>query len=261
MIIVDQDGQWLCARQPDHARLGGQLAQQWIKPAAMYDAVWRRFLQVVSTHDDGWLEAESQPGIDLTGRPFDFITLPTHQHIDIWRRGIDLAARRDVYQGLLVAHHARWLYTNYSNHPGPSEQAAAAGFIGELTQRIVEYLQLLRRGSREDRDAVEPARLATAAALLSFFDSFSLLLLGALPPPQRMRSVVFNGHQAAIDVRATESDAGIFLCGPWPFMADQLQVRCPVRIIPRDACKNAADLAARLAAAPPHEKTWHIKPA
>lgn len=260
MIIVERDGQWFCVHQPDHARLGGQLAAHWIKPAAMYDGVWRRFVEIVGAHDDGWLQAEAQPALDAHGQPFDFITLPTHQHIEIWRRSIDLAAQRDIYQALLVAHHARWLYTHYSNHPGPSEQAAAAGFIGELTQRIVEYLQLLRRGSREDRDAVEPARMATAAALLSFFDSLSLLLIGALPAGQRMRSVVFDGHQATIDTRWADGNQALLHCDPWPFTTDSVHVRCPVRAIPRRPCKDGAELALRLAAAEPQDKTWQIRP-
>jgi hypothetical protein len=260
MIIVEREGQWICVRQPDHARLGGQLAKQWVKPAAMYDGVWRRFVEVVQKHDDGWLEAEARPAVDSQGRPFDFLTLPTHQHIEIWRRSIELAAERDIYQALLVAHHARWLYTNYTNHPGPTEQMAAAGFIGELTQRVVEYMQLLRRGNREDRDAVEPCRMATAATLLSFFDSLSLLLIGALPVAQPMRSVVFNGHQAAIDVRCVEVDASRFLCGPWPFASDSFEVHCPVYTVSRETFKDAGALAGRLAGATAKEKTWRLSP-
>jgi len=261
MIIIERDAQWVCARQPDHARLGGQLARQWIKPAAMYDGVWRRFLEVVEKHDDGWLDAAKQPAIDAHGRPFDFLTLPTHQHIEIWRRGIELAEKRDVYQALLVAHHARWLYTNYTNHPGPAEQLAASGFIGELTQRVVEYMQLLRRGSREDRDAVEPSRMAMATALLSCFDMLSLMLIGALPANQRLRSVVFNGHQAAIEAWWAPGDGAVLHCRPWPFEPEGVEVRCPLYPVSSQACRNSDELAARLAGSRAQQKTWRLSPA
>ena len=126
MIVLDDGrGGLLAISQVDHAAACGQLAAAWSRPEVLPETVWQRLIESACRHDDGWIDSELPPALDRDGRPLGFMQLPVKAHADIWRRGIDLAGRRDRYEALLVALHVRYLYVHVAREETPEEQRLA----------------------------------------------------------------------------------------------------------------------------------------
>ncbi len=179
MIVVDQpDGSLLLVRQRDHAAASGLIAQAWRRPTLVASQTWDRQIEAVRRHDDGWSAAEQSPLLDPDGRPFDFKSIPTPQHVALWRRSIELAAQDDPYVALLIAQHARWLYTTVGQDR-IEDQRTAQRFADETAARIDGFIEQLSTGSQAERAAVSPRGLGTARVLVAFFDALSLALVGA----------------------------------------------------------------------------------
>ena len=215
MIVQDtSDGTLRLITQQEHAKSAAALARWWKPPESLGDANWARFLLAVEHHDDGWEVAERQPTLDEAGRPMDFRGLPTPEHAAIWRRGIDAAMRLDPYVGLLVAQHARWLYTEQVSHD--DDGLAAQSLINQLTTQIDRALDPLRLGDTDEKLAVHPKNLMLARRLLSWFDGLSLMLLGAIEPPAdgKTEPLGFGDTVTPMKVRC---GVGVCAVDPWPF--------------------------------------------
>jgi len=207
--------------QREHARLAGELAQHWHRPRAIGETMWPRVIEAVRAHDQGWAEAERAPMLDERGRPHSFKTLPIARHIDIWRRSVTQALEDDAYVGLLIALHARWLYTTLMRPTDRASEAAAQAFTDELDQRVDAVLRTMARGSDAERAAAAPHALLAARRLIGALDGLSLMLCGALPFgafPERLR---FGDRCEKVTFGETADGAAVT---PWPFDAEAVTV-------------------------------------
>jgi hypothetical protein len=224
MIVVHTGDESLrLITQPGHAYGAGQLAAQWDRPRALPPAIWPRFLEAVARHDDGWCELEQCPALDEQGRPHTFKTLPTHQHIQVWRHGIETLAQEDPYIGLLLALHARWLYTQVARNEEPEAEAAVEQFRDWLDQRVDALVDRLSAGSEDERRAVEPHNLDLARRLLGFFDMLSLVLLGALPINDWPEPLPFGDREQTLRFSIDQTRRGTL--DPWPFVEPRVTAR------------------------------------
>lgn len=149
--------------QPEHAHLAGQVAAHWGAWGDYPEELRGDLVSATHHHDDGWLAWEQSPTLDSRGVPINFDSLPLEEHLAIWRRGIELAARRSPFQELMVSRHAAHLYDAYPRERPAGEQAQLDRFLDEHRER-------------QERLAIEPAAMERGTELLSIWDGISLFL-------------------------------------------------------------------------------------
>lgn len=255
MIIVDQPNEtWRIVHQPDHARVSGELAQRWRRPNLLPQAIWPRFIEAVRRHDDGWFAAESEPAVDREGWPYNFRNLPTPHHLALWRRSIQHVGDDDLYQGVLIALHGRWLYTHIVE-VSQSHAEAVQAFLREVDQYLDQAIDKLRQGDPAQQQATGPNELAAARKLLGLFDAMSLMLVGALPTDGFDSPMPFGDREAKLTL--TTTPAGMTVT-PWPFETDDFEVVMPMRELPQQSFAGSADFAQKLAHAAVREVRYVV---
>lgn len=198
-------------RQPDHAAMSERIARAWPAPSGFAPAMWERFLSAVRRHDDGWRREEERPTLDPEGGPYDFKRLPARIHAAVWRRSVELAERDDPYLALIIAQHGRWL---------EGEDHDSREFIEEMDRAIERNRARLAAGRSEERAGVEPEAMLVARRLLSFFDAFSLFLLGAVPM-EETEPLRRGAAESSLRIRKGKEALQV---QPWPFEVPALRL-------------------------------------
>src|SRR5436305_824646 len=110
MIVVPEGTAYRLITQPDHAHLAAEILALWRRDGLPAHPRRENLLFAAREHDNGWREADAAPRWDPgTGRPHDFMTLPTADRIEIWERGPCRFATERPYAAQLIARHARHL--------------------------------------------------------------------------------------------------------------------------------------------------------
>jgi hypothetical protein len=110
--------------QPDHAQLARRVMEHCV-PLATH-ARRREILHAVGEHDNGWMEEDAAPHVNLTtGRIFDFVSAPVTVRQSVWPRGVARLAGHP-WAAALVAQHAITVYDRFRSD---SEWAA---FFAEM---------------------------------------------------------------------------------------------------------------------------------
>src|SRR6266850_1335398 len=142
MIIQEHGDHLILIRQTDHAVLSGFFARELGNEIFARPEPLESFQLAAAEHDNGWKEWELQPRIDpVSFLPYSFMSLPTREHIDLYRRGIERVVKVDRYAGLLVSLHCAGLYDK--------TRATMPGFSAKYvksneTQLVSDFLQRLR---------------------------------------------------------------------------------------------------------------------
>src|SRR5271169_6211776 len=142
MILQQQSDQMILIRQTDHAILAGFFAREWGNEVFVRPEPLESFRLAVAEHDNGWAEWEQHPKIDpSTFSPYTFMSIPTLEHIEIYRRGIERIVQADHYAALLAAMHAAGLYDR--------ARATIPGFSAKYVksneaQLVADFVQRLR---------------------------------------------------------------------------------------------------------------------
>lgn len=214
MVILDQDdGGLLAITQPRHAEMAAVLAQAWIRPLSVPEEVWPLVIEAVTHHDDGWAPVEQQPPVDGEGRPYGFDDIPTQIHTSIWRASVENESL-SLYSRLLIALHARSLYTHYSREHDDAERQQAMAFIDELSLRVADWIAEIKKGDGALVGAMHPTALDAAAKVLSCCDGLSLIMLGAVPPRSQLGPAAFGKQHTTLRLSRTKRAVTLF---PWPF--------------------------------------------
>lgn len=257
LIVVDRpEDTLLVVRQTDHAAASSVIARRWRCPATMPNGIWQRFLEAVHRHDDGWEVEENRSRLDRHGRPLDFKSIQTPDHVAVWQRTLDRLESEDRFVAVVVAQHARWLYTHVGQ-ANIEDRRAAIEFVETLSERISRCLATLSVGNREDRAAVEPHLLAKFRPLLSLFDRLSLSLVGGLPWVPASEPVAFGSGQGPIRLRADAK--GVMLC-PWPFKGPAWNLETIARYLPHRTFADPGQLDQALLATPAIRLLHRISP-
>ncbi len=267
MIVLDApDKSMLLIRQADHAASSAQMAGCWRRPGVIGASMWPRLIEAVRRHDDGWRAIEQRPPLDQQGRPYDFKSIATPDHVAVWQASMDAAEDDDLYVALLIALHARWLYTHV-NEDHIEQQAAAQAFVHDATLRIDALITNLACGAADERAAVRPGPLSTARRLLGFFDALSLALLGAIDWFDRMGPLDWADHSQTISL--THSDRRAHGRGdadheseidirPWPFAAERVHISTSAVRLGRSRFDKPDHVRRLMAEAAPAVLTWTL---
>lgn len=157
MILQRLHGQLLCIRQPDHGLQTGDFARHWGNDDTPPFDPREPVIEAGSRHDNGWLTWEDRPTLDPeTGRPWQFLKLPPHEHLPLYRNGIRQAAEYHPWTGLLVSMHGAGLY----NGRYGTFELAARSFTAEERALVDEFLaeQALFQLSLAERLALRVAQ-------------------------------------------------------------------------------------------------------
>src|SRR5581483_10014235 len=97
---------WVLISQVEHARVAGELAQQWGNPPLTPLVPRDELVATIRHHDDGWAEWERMPGVDpQLGQPYAFTEMPLADSLAIWRKSIDGARSLGNLAPYLVSGH------------------------------------------------------------------------------------------------------------------------------------------------------------
>jgi hypothetical protein len=139
MILQRLGGELLVVRQPDHGLHSGDFASRWGNETTPPFEPRVPVIEAGVRHDNGWAGWEERPSLDpATGQPWQFFRLSPHEHVPLYRRGIQQAADYDPYTGLIVSMHGAGLYNDRygtfrlaEQHFTPEERTLVDEFLAE----------------------------------------------------------------------------------------------------------------------------------
>jgi hypothetical protein len=169
-------------RQPDHARLAGQIAQQISIAGA--PAVDDDIVRGISLHDEGWADFdcgrerlgatharydENNVALNADGKPLSFLDIKAGDFLRAWRGSIECAEAVAPIAGLIVSEHFRRIgefgvsLSTYSD----SDTQQVREFLAHEEQRQSRLRRLQGRSEKE---------VAYWTDVLQFCDLLSLYL-------------------------------------------------------------------------------------
>lgn len=233
MIVRPDGAAFVVITQSDHAHFGAELLSLWRADGLPDHPRRRELLFAVREHDNGWWEADAAPRLDRrTGRPYDFLSIPREDRVEIWRRGVRRHAEAHPYAALLIAHHAWALHRDRRTEPG----------YPELLEEIDDLQVELRERSGIDED-----RAGADYRFLDLADFLSLVVSNRWGEPFAHRGV--SGRFAD----------GTLVLDPFR-LAGATTFRLPRRRIQAREYRGDADLGGELAAARWEEETVRVTP-
>lgn len=219
MILQDHEGGLLLFRQTDHALLSASFAAAWGN--GTFPRLDRRteLLVAAARHDDGWAEWELAPTVREDGRPVDFIGIPVHEHVALYRHGIDLVEEEDPYAGLVVSMHGERLYT-HPFYPGMDPRISKLeGRPRELAEGYVQW-----ESNRQERllAAIDNGGVRQEAEeawrLLQIWDRLSLIVcMQPLGPGVEQTMPPARSLDGDVRIDVTGSEDGDVRLSPYPF--------------------------------------------
>jgi hypothetical protein len=258
MIVQDQSSNLILIRQTDHAMLAGFFAREWGNELFTRPEPFNSFRMAAAEHDNGWNDWELLPRIDpATFSPYTFMSIPTTEHIELYKRGIDRIVHEDQYAALLVAMHTAGLYDRArATMPGFSAKYVKSNesqFVSEFVQRL--RLQQLRlkvdlRGNAATKDFTDDKTLQMNLQRLEALDRLSLYFCLASPSEYTIDAVPkdYEGSEADWELRPQGGQSVVVT--PYPFRRDPLEISILARRIPKRRYSDDLDLQKTLAAAP-----------
>jgi hypothetical protein len=230
-VIVREVGSGaICVQQVAHAAIAGQIARAWGN-AAFGAPAPREALEIAAArHDDGMRDFDDSPSLDpATGLPHTYLTMPRDTHLDSWERGTTALAEVSPYAAVLVSLHRTELLLRH--------RGSRLGALLDRGNRAHLRWQRKLRTRLLDGLRADPAwaRLATPELLernrrlLRSWDRTSLNLCVPMLP-STVRDV--PAAEGTEDVVLSERD-GTVTVDPWPFSAQQVEVRAEGRLLER----------------------------
>jgi hypothetical protein len=233
MIIRRGPNRLLAIAQPDHAGLAGVFAEAW------RDHAGPSLVAASHHHDDGWIAWEGVPTVDDQGHPHDFLTIPLDERVAVYRRGIDLLAKTDLYAGLLTSlHFGRLLAEGLDALEGDARRTAESFLAQQASWE-----------EQARRKLGDPADVEADYRVLRAVDYLSLLLC--------MRPLDELDGTPVTTMTMTVEDGRVTL-HPYPFDIDELGVSVPVRSLAATTFEDDEAYRSALRAAPVESLSWTL---
>ena len=215
MIRRSEGSGFLTIRQIDHAHLALDLVAALDPRRVRLPSPRAAFLEAVRRHDDGWLEEDRRPRLDVgRRRPYHFSEVPIARHLAIWRRGIGRAAARRPYVALLMSLHVIGLYDDFfvPEERTADERRRVARFYDQQGRAQRSLVRRLGR-RRAFHRAVDGDALLLARRWLRIADGLSLVL--CCGPVTRASFV--RPDRCVESLRFVPRGEREFTLEPWPF--------------------------------------------
>jgi hypothetical protein len=258
MIIQEQSDQLILIRQTDHAMLSGFFARALGNKVFSRPEPFESFCLAAAEHDNGWNEWELLPQIDpKTFTPYNFMSIPTEEHIALYQRGIERVVRADRYAGLLVSMHCAGLYDRTrATMPGFSAKyvkSSETPLVTDFLQRL--RLQQLRLKVDLRADAIMKAyaddhSLQANLQRLEALDRLSLYFCLAPLDGSTIDAVPVNGNGSEADWDLQPAGNNYVTLDPYPFTKDPLEISILARRVPKRAYADEHEFHKILAQAP-----------
>lgn len=258
MILQEQGDQLILIRQTDHAMLSGFFARALGNKPFSRPEPFESFSLAAAEHDNGWQEWELLPQIDpKTFSPYNFMSIPTAEHIALYQRGIERVVRADRYAGLLVSMHASGLYDRTrATMPGFSAKyvkSDEAHLVTDFLQRLRLQQLRLKVDLRADpvmRPFADDQALQANLQRLEALDRLSLYFCLAPLDGSTIDSVPVNGNGSEADWDLQPAGNNAVTLKPYPFAKDPLDVSILARRVPRRRYADENEFQKVLAQAP-----------
>ena len=256
MIFQMFRGQLLVVRQTDHGVQTGLFASRWGNESTPAFDPREAVIEAGTRHDNGWAAWEESPTMDPeTGQPWQFYKLTPHEHVPLYRRGIQMAADHDPSTGILVSMHGAGLYNDRygtfrlaERHLSDSERALVDEFLAEQALFQQSLAERLAGRTLETHVTTDPNVWYTYL-LLQVWDRLQLQFawrlaadgeIGPLPYP--------DGSSGVLRIKNT-GELAVSL-DPYPFDTDHLSFPMAARLLPDRPYRNAEEFLAEMAKTP-----------
>ena len=258
MIIQEHGDQLILIRQTDHAVLSGFFARSLGSQFFSRPEPFESFCLAAAEHDNGWNEWELLPGIDpKTFTPYNFMSIPTEEHIALYQRGIERVVKVDHYAGLLVSMHCSGLYDRArATMPGFSAKyvkSNEAHLVTDFLQRLRLQQLRLKVDLRADplmKAYSDDRALQANLQRLEALDRLSLYFCLAPLDGSTIDAVPVNGNGSEADWDLQPAGNNLVTVKPYPFVKDPLQISILARRIPRRPYTEENEFQKILAQAP-----------
>jgi Protein of unknown function (DUF3891) len=250
MIIQEQTDHLVIIRQTDHAVLSGHFARELGNEVFMQPEPMESFRLAAMEHDNGWDEWELLPGIDpVTFLPYSFMSIPTEEHIELYRRGIERVVKADRYAGLLVSMHCLALYDR--------TRATMPGFSAKYVKSqdstmVTDFLQTLRlqqlrlkvdlRADPLTKNFTDEKWLQANAQRLEALDRLSLYFCMGPLEGATIDAVPADYQGTEVDWDLQPEGGNAATLEPYPFRRDPLEISILARRIPKRRYADDGDL-------------------
>jgi hypothetical protein len=258
MIIQEQGDLLILIRQTDHAVLSGFFARALGNKVFGRPEPFESFCLAAAEHDNGWQEWELLPRIDpKTFTPYNFMSIPTEEHIALYQRGIERVVRADRYAGLLVSMHCAGLYDRTrATMPGFSAKyvkSSESHLVTDFLQRLRLQQLRLKVDLRADplmKAYADEHSLQANLQRLEALDRLSLYFCLAPLDGSTIDAVPVNGHGSEADWDLQPAGTSCVTLNPYPFQKDPLEISILARRVPKRAYADENEFHKILAQAP-----------
>jgi hypothetical protein len=258
MILQEQGDQLILIRQTDHAVLSGFFARALGNKVFGRPEPFESFCLAAAEHDNGWQEWELLPQIDpKTFTPYNFMSIPTDEHIALYQRGIERVVRVDRYAGLLVSMHCAGLYDRTrATMPGFSAKyvkSSESHLVTDFLQRLRLQQLRLKVDLRADplmKTYSDDHSLQANLQRLEALDRLSLYFCLAPLDGSTIDAVPVNGHGSEADWDLQPAGTSYVTLNPYPFQKDPLEISILARRVPKRAYADENEFRKILAQAP-----------
>jgi hypothetical protein len=258
MIIQEQGDQLILIRQTDHAMLSGFFARSLGNKLFSRPEPFESFCLAAAEHDNGWSEWELLPQIDPKSfTPYNFMSIPTEEHIALYQRGIERVVRVDHYAGLLVSMHCAGLYDRTrATMPGFSAKyvkSSESQLVSDFLQRLRLQQLRLKVDLRADpimKDYADDHSLQANLQRLEALDRLSLYFCLAPLDGSTIDAVPVNGNGSEADWDLQPAGNSFVTLQPYPFAKDPLEISILARRIPKRPYADENEFQKILAQAP-----------
>jgi hypothetical protein len=253
LIIRSTDGRLRLIGQPDHAQVAGQFADIWGRAPFQAAEPLAPVRLATAIHDAGWRAWEEAPRLrPETMRPYDFIHIPSDDHVDIYERSVSIALEQDAYAGLLVSMHGAGFYLKrYGHMPklefrdvAPHMRAVVDDFLARQKALQAELLAAL---------GPDETTLWTHYRWLQGWDALAVYLGIDDPADGRTRSLGVMPHYPGgpeEELWLTGIGVGTYTICPWPFIPLRIEVSLPARYVADQAYESQEAFLEAFASAP-----------
>lgn len=258
MIIQEQGDQLILIRQTDHAMLSGFFARALGNKLFSRPEPFESFCLAAAEHDNGWYEWEMLPRIDpKTFTPYNFMSIPTEEHIALYQRGIERLVRADRYAGLLVSMHCSGLYDRTrATMPGFSAKYVKSNesqLVADFVQRLRLQQLRLKVDLRADplmKPYADDKALSANLQRLEALDRLSLYFCLAPLDGSTIDAVPVNGNGSEADWDLQPVGNSFVTVKPYPFAKDPLEISILGRRVPKKPYGEENEFQKVLAQAP-----------
>jgi hypothetical protein len=258
MIIQEQGDQLILIRQTDHAMLAGYFARAMGNKSFSRPEPFESFCLAAAEHDNGWNEWELLPQIDpKTFTPYNFMSIPTEEHIALYQRGIERVVRADRYAGLLVSMHCAGLYDRTrATMPGFSAKYVKSNeshLVTDFLQRLRLQQLRLKVDLRADplmKAYADDHSLQANLQRLEALDRLSLYFCLAPLDGSTIDAVPVNGNGNEADWDLQPAGTTFVTLKPYPFQKDPLEISILARRVPKRPYADEHEFHKILAQAP-----------